>query len=93
MAKVLVHKPTAPPPVAQQSTAKMKNLRESRPGVLANQKQHAELVLSAIVDRLGTDYGVIKSMIGHKVTSGPAEPAVIDQLAASSDWVLVGSAD
>ncbi len=93
MAKVLVHNPTAGPPESQESTAEMREMRESRVGILVNEKQHAELVLSAMVDRLAHDYGVIKSMIRHKITTGPAEPAVIDELVASSDWVLLGSAD
>lgn len=93
MATITVHNPTAGAPAAQESTAEMPALRESRVGILVNQKQHAELVLTAIADRLAQDYGVIKTMTGHKVTAGPAKPEVIAQLVASSDWVLLGSAD
>jgi isochorismate hydrolase len=92
-AKITVHNPTAGAPAAQESTSDIPHLRESRVGVLVNQKQHAELVLSAIADRLSEDYGCIKTMVGHKVTTGPAKPEVIEQLVNTSDWVLLGSAD
>ncbi len=92
-AKITVHNPTAGAPASQESTADIPDLRESRIGILVNEKQHAELVLSAIADRLENDYGCIKTMVGHKVTAGPAKPEVIDQLVSSADWVLLGSAD
>ncbi|MDA0301629.1 MAG: hypothetical protein O2822_03805 [Chloroflexi bacterium] len=93
MAKITVHNPTAGAPASQESIAEMPDLRESRVGILTNQKQHAELVLSAIADRLSQDYGCIKTMVGHKVTTGPAKPEVIEELVSTSDWVLLGSAD
>ena len=93
MATVQVHNPTAAEPQSQEIATQMRGLRESRVGILENGKQHAELVLSAIVDDLSRQYGVIKSVVGHKTAAAPAAPEVIDELAEHSDWVFVGSAD
>ncbi len=93
MAKVQVHNPSAPEQEPAAATAQMTDLRESRVGILENGKQHARLLLSAIVDDLAQRLGAIPSVVGHKSASAPAEPEVIDELAGRSDWVFVGSAD
>jgi hypothetical protein len=90
---VQVYNPTAAGPEEQEATTEMQDLRESRVGVLANQKQHADLILGAIADRLSLDFGVIKSVVAKKVTNGPTPPDVEDELVEECDWVLLGSAD
>ncbi len=93
MAKVLVHNPTAPTSAEHHAPLRFPSLRESRVGILENTKPNAELLMSHIVWDLGQKYGVIKTMTGHKPSADRADPAVLDELAESSDWVLVGSAD
>lgn len=93
MTQVALHNPTAPEPEAQGETQDMPELRESVVGVLENGKQHAKLILEEIAKDLGQRYGVIHSMTRNKPVSTPADPAILDELSKSSDWVLVGSAD
>lgn len=93
MTTMQVYNPTATEPEAQEDGAEMQDLRESRVGILANGKQHADLILGAIADRLSLDYGVIKSVVAKKVTNGATPPDVEDELVEECDWVLLGSAD
>jgi len=93
MTTVELHNPTAPEPIAQDSLQDMPKIRESVVGVLENGKQHAKLVLEEIAKDLGDRYGVIHSMTRHKPVSTPTDPAILDELAETVDWVLVGSAD
>ncbi len=93
MATMQVYNPTATGPEQQALNSEMQNLRESRVGILANQKQHADLILGAIADRLAVDYGVIKTVVAQKVTNGPTPSEVEDELVEGCDWVLLGSAD
>jgi hypothetical protein len=93
VAKILVHNPSAPEVSTRTAVSALAAIRESRAGVLSNGKQHAELVMSEIARRLGDRYGVIHTYTGHKPVAGPAEPAVVEELVSSCDWVLVGSAD
>jgi hypothetical protein len=88
-----LHNPTAPEPAAVGEPEEFPEIRESIVGVLENGKQHAELVMTSIAEELGQRYGVIHSMTRHKPVSTPADPAILDELAAESDWVMVGSAD
>ncbi|MBM3139691.1 MAG: hypothetical protein FJZ92_05610 [Chloroflexi bacterium] len=88
-----LHNPTAPEPAAQDGLQEMPELRESVVAVLENGKQHAKLILEEIAKELGTRHGVIHSMTRHKPVSTPADPAILDELAQSADWVLLGSAD
>lgn len=93
MSKVELYNPTAPEPAAQGSVRDFPEIRESTVAVLENGKQHAELILTQIAKNLSEKYGVIHSMTRHKPVSTPADPAILDELARSADWVLVGSAD
>jgi hypothetical protein len=93
MATILLHNPQAPLPQVTASLGELPRLRESRAGVLANTKQHADLVLNAIVDQLGTRYGVIKELVGLRPATSKGDPAQIEQFARSCDWVITGSAD
>lgn len=88
-----LHNPTAPEPAAQDGLQDMPELRESVVAVLENGKQHAKLILEEIAKDLGQRYGVIHSITRNKPVSTPADPAILDELAKSADWVLVGSAD
>lgn len=90
---VELHNPTAPEPPPEGDLRDMPELRESVVGVLENGKQHAQLILEEIAKDLGQRYGVIHAMTRHKPVSTPADPAILDELAKSCDWVLVGSAD
>ena len=93
MTTVHIHNPTAAGPEQQAFNSEMQDLRESRVGILANQKQHADLILGAIADRLAVDYGVIKTVVTKKVTNGPTPPEVENEIVEECDWVLLGSAD
>ena len=93
MARVLIHNPSAPAPRVEQPSGSLVPLAESRAGILANGKQHAELVMSAVVDRLAEQYGVIKAGIGRITTSSRSDPAVLEEMSRAADWVIVGSAD
>jgi hypothetical protein len=93
MATVQIYNPTAVGPEQQALTSEMQHLRESRVGILANQKQHADLILGAIADRLSVDFGVIKTVVAKKVTNGPTPSEVEDEIVEGCDWVLLGSAD
>ena len=93
MPKIQIVNPTAPEMVADQSGGRFPEIRESHVGVLENGKQHAELILTEIARALGDRYGVIHATTQHKSVALPADPAVIDTLVNTTDWVLVGSAD
>ncbi len=93
LAKILVHNPTAPAPNATEALGAMTSLRESRAGVLANQKQYAALLITSIVDALSERYGVIKALTGSRSTTSAADPAQLDEFAKACDWVITGSAD
>ena len=93
MAKVVVHNPQAQPTASMAEIGDLVPLRESRAGVLANQKQYADLVMNQIVDVLGARYGVIKTMTGGRPTSIGADPKQLDEFAKACDWVITGSAD
>jgi hypothetical protein len=88
-----LHNPTAPEPAVQGGPRELPELRESVVAVLENGKQHAKLVLEEIAAELSKRYGVIHSITRHKPVSTPADPAILDELAQSAEWVLVGSAD
>jgi hypothetical protein len=88
-----LHNPTAPEPLALGATEDLPELRESVVAVLENGKQHAKLILEEIAKELGQRHGVIHSITRHKPVSTPADPAILDELSKSADWVLVGSAD
>lgn len=88
-----VHNPTAQGPAPSGGIGDLPELRESVVGVLENGKQHAKLIMEEIAKDLGTRYGVIHGMTRHKPVSTPADPAILDELAKSVDWALVGSAD
>ncbi len=93
MARVLIHNPSAPVPKAEQLSGSLIPLAESRAGILANSKQHAELVMSAVIDQLAQRYGVINVGTGHITTSSRSDPVVLDEMNRAADWVMVGSAD
>jgi len=93
LAKLLIYNPRAPAPTEVASLLGLPLLRESRAGVLANVKQHAALVMNEMVDRLGAQYGVIKTLTGSRPSSSRADPAQLDEFAAACDWVVTGSAD
>lgn len=93
MAKVRLINPSAPEVAARNAINKMVGIRESRVGVLANNKQHAELALSEIARLLGERYGVIHAVTNRNHGAEPADEAVIQRFVESCDWVLVGSAD
>jgi hypothetical protein len=85
--------PTAPEPAVAIGSGGLSRLQGSRVGVLENGKQHAELILAAVAELLGPDHGVELVTVAHKSVAAAADPAVIDELVANTDWVLVGSAD
>jgi len=91
--KVQLVNPSAPEPAAAEATAGLARLARSRVGVLENGKQHAELILTSIAELLGTSHGVELVTVAHKSVAAAADPAVIDELVETADWVLVGSAD
>lgn len=91
--KVQLVNPSAPEPAAAAPSAGITQLARSRVGVLENGKQHAELILTSIAELLGSSHGVELVTVTHKSVAAAADPAVIDELASSVDWVLVGSAD
>ena len=92
MAKIAVHNPIGPELETSDGNTNMPLLRESVAGVLENGKQNAEFIMTAIVEEMGKQYGVIPSGVSHtRVAATPKE--ILDDLAAKSDWVLVGSAD
>ena len=93
MARVVLHNPSAPAPKEEQPSGSLIPLAESRAGILANGKQHAELVMSAVIDRLAQQYGVIKAGTGRITTSSRSDPVVLDEMSRAADWVIVGSAD
>ena len=93
MTTVELHNPTAPEPTTQDSLQDMPKIRESVVGVLENGKQHAKLILEEIARDLGDRYGVIHAITRNKPVSTPTDPGILDELAQSVDWVLIGSAD
>ena len=93
MATIRIHNPEAPSPPPSVALDTLGKLRESRVGVLANTKQHAELVLNAIADRAGERYGVIKEITGLRPATSKGDPAQLVHFSKVSDWVLTGSAD
>ena len=93
MVTLEIYNPTASGPAQQELNSEMQNFRESRVGILANSKQHADLILNAIADQLAKDYGVIKTVVAKKITNGPTPPEIEAKLVEECDWVLLGSAD
>ncbi len=93
MATVFLHNPQAPSPQASVHLDVLMPLRESRAGVLANTKQHAELVLNAIVDEAGKRYGVIKELAGLRPATSKGDPLQLLEFSKVCDWVITGSAD
>jgi hypothetical protein len=93
MAATRLHNPTAPEPAEAVGAEALRSIREARIGVLENSKQHAELALTTIVEELGKQHGAVLSMVGHKSAAAPAKPELLEELAESSDMVLIGSAD
>lgn len=91
--KVRLVNPTAPEPTAAVGSGGIDRLRNSRVGVLENGKQHAELILASIAELLGPEHGVELVTVAHKSVAAAADPQVIEDLVATTDWVLVGSAD
>ncbi|MBG93389.1 MAG: hypothetical protein CL792_05340 [Chloroflexi bacterium] len=93
MNKIQILNPTKNGPVQTESNSEILELRESRAGILANQKQHASLVMEAIIDQLSHDYGVIKTVVASKITNGPTPKELESELVENCDWVILGSAD
>ena len=93
MATIRIYNPEAPAPPPSVELDTLGKLRESRVGVLANTKQHAELVLNAIADLATQRYGVIKELTGLRPATSRGDSAQILEFAQGSDWVLTGSAD
>ena len=93
MNKVQILNPTKSGPTQEESNSEILELRESRAGILANQKQHASLVMEAIVDQLSLDYGDIKTVVSSKITNGPTPKELEKELVDNCDWVILGSAD
>ena len=94
MTRFVVYDPTAPD---TEATALVPHLdipfRESRALVFSNYKQHAREVMLHIVDGLSKQFGVIN--LGHisRPTGTPASPELLDQVAGSCDWAIVGAGD
>jgi hypothetical protein len=93
MATVKIHNPSAPEVQSRNAIGAFPPIRESRAGVLENSKQHAELVMTEILRQLGERHGVIHAYTGHKLVAEPAPQPVVDEMAGSCEWALVGSAD
>ena len=93
MNKVQILNPTKSGPTQEESNSEILELRESRAGILANQKQHASLVMEAIVDQLSLDYGVIKTVVSSKITNGPTPKELEKELVDNCEWGILGSAD
>lgn len=91
--KIELHNPTSAGPAPQGTPEEFPEVRESVVGVLENGKQHAKLLMEEIAKDLGVRYGVIHGMTRHKPVSTPADPMILDEMATSVDWALVGSAD
>lgn len=69
-------------------------LRGARIGYLDNAKPNADVFLARIVKHLVTEQGAEAGPHARKDYAGYAAPAdVLDELAASCDAVLVGTAD
>ena len=92
MAKVTLHNPQAPELTRDAGSPDLPALRESTAGVLTNDKQNSELIMTAVVEELGKCYGVTHAMVAHNASRG-IKQEVIEELAAKCDWVLVGSSD
>lgn len=64
-----------------------------RIGVLDNGKPNARLLLTTIAERIAERTGAVVTLVTAKATAAtPAEPEILQQLAAS-DIVVTGSAD
>ena len=92
MAKITLYNPQAPELSRDSGNPDLPPLRESTAGVLTNDKQNSELVMSAILEELGTRYGVTNAVVCHTASGGIRQDTV-DELAAKCDWVIVGSSD
>ena len=92
MAKITLHNPQAPELSRDAGSPGLPPLRESTAGVLTNDKQHSELVMTAIVEELGKRFGVTNALVAH-TASGGIKQETVDELAAKCDWVFVGSSD
>jgi hypothetical protein len=63
-------------------------------GLLGNGKPNAALLLTALADRVAARTGAQVEVVREKGTAAtPAEPGVLEELAARADVVLTGSAD
>lgn len=92
MATIVVHNPIGAELETGSGNTDLPLLRESGAGVLVNGKQNAEFIMTAIIEEMGKQYGVVPTDVSHiRVAATPKES--LDDLVAKSDWVLVGSAD
>lgn len=93
VAAIRLYNPTARGTSTGQETAARLRLNGIRIGVLENGKQNARDAMVAMVDELAQRHGVTLSVVLHKEVAVPASPEAVEELAATSDLVLVGSGD
>ena len=73
--------------------APLETLEGQRGGFLDNRKGNADVILDAIRERLGDQYGMTQSLMRSKwVFSAPAAPEIIDEL-AECDFVVTAVGD
>ncbi len=73
--------------------APLETLEGRRGGFLDNRKGNADVILDAIRERLGDQYGMAQSLVRSKwVFSAPAAPEIIDEL-AGCDFVVTAVGD
>jgi len=71
---------------------RLRDLEGKRAGFLDNRKDTADVILKHIGARLEEEHGTITALYSTKIVySRRAEPAMLDELAASCDFVITAA--
>jgi hypothetical protein len=91
--RLTVYDPTAEPQARGIALApRLATLRGRRAGILDNGKPNADVLMSAIVERLRASHGVAAVVKRGKPVAGPPSDEALADL-SRCDFALVGSAD
>lgn len=87
--------PTTLPTVAEfEGAPRLADLRDKRVGVIDDSKVNAREYLEQLTDLLDERFGIASIKYHAKPSaSKPADPAVVAEMAAECDYVIVGVGD
>jgi hypothetical protein len=76
-----------------QAAARPASIAGLRPGVLANRKMHARLLLETIAGALGEHAELRAPAVESKPSNGPPTAQALEHIVGGADFALVGTSD